>query len=82
MVAFDRSAAADPAIAKAIEVSEPYVTRIRRGDAQTRDTADPSIPAELTPTDPDIRELLHVGTESAEELAPESGRLRSKRPFE
>lgn len=33
-------------------------------NAQTRDTADPSIPAELTPTDPDIRELLHLGSNS------------------
>lgn len=33
-------------------------------DAQIRDTADPSIPAELTPTDPEIRELLHLGSDS------------------
>jgi CHAT domain-containing protein/uncharacterized protein HemY len=32
-------------------------------DAQTRDAVDPTIPAELAPTDPEIRALAHIGAD-------------------
>jgi len=38
--------------------------------AQGRGNTDPSIPAELTPADPEIRELLHVGDESCKAADP------------